>query len=133
MALGSGDGGRAVLAESGRASVPEADRCRSSARRHSASSEAPAAQARTIAAGGSTAQRHDENRGEDVMNASDTILYCGLFATRLVAALKQNRLRKRSNSQATANVSKTQGESWSLINRPDLIGVAIGTLSLKEE
>jgi hypothetical protein len=40
------------------------------------------------------------------MNAPDTISYCGLFTTLLVAALKQNCFRDRTNSQATADVSK---------------------------
>src|SRR5713101_2473196 len=43
------------------------------------------------------------------MNAPDTILYCGLFTTLLVAAPKRNRLRDRSNSQARANDFKTVG------------------------
>jgi hypothetical protein len=40
------------------------------------------------------------------MNAPDTISYCGLFTTLLVAAPKRNCLRDRSNSQVTTNVSK---------------------------
>jgi len=39
----------------------------------------------------------------------DTILYCGLFATRLIAALKRNCPRKRNNLQAVANLFKTAG------------------------
>ena len=48
-------------------------------------------------------------QADSTTNASDTILYCGLFTTLLVAAPKQNCLGDRSNSQTTANVSKTIG------------------------
>src|SRR5712664_1185297 len=44
---------------------------------------------------------NDPHREENVTNVPDAILYCGLFTTLLVAALKRNCLRDRSNSQAT--------------------------------